>query len=536
MTLVESYPALSILPPLLAIILVIWTKKVLPSLGLGVVTAALLHAGGHPLKAGKLLWESFAGIFWDFEAGQPNLYYIFILAFLLILGVITSLVMMAGGTAAFAEWAMKRIKTRSGAQFLAATLGVVIFIDDYFNALAVGQVGRPITDRRRVSRAKLAYLIDSTSAPVAVLAPFSSWGASIIGTMAPIVAASGLALSGAGAFIRAAGMNYYAIGAIILIWFVIAWDIDFGPMRAEERRAIVEKAAFDPALAVPGQLTDDLPRYEPGARRALIVPFFALVFGVLGAMVWTGQRSGGSWAVLDILANTDVAMSLIIGGGVGLVAAFYYYLRYTLRSPDFGFKVLGKGVASGAGSMLPAIYILLLAWTLGSLISALGTGEYLGSLVSAASVPAVWLVPVLFLFAAGMAFATGTSWGSFGILLPLAGQMLTAVPGGEEVLVAAFGAVLAGAVFGDHCSPISDTTILSSTGASCNLTTHVNTQLPYAAVAAAASLLGYVTFALTTSAWIGFAVMLGAVVAFAFFARVKWPSISQEELEKRVDA
>ncbi|MDO4791368.1 MAG: Na+/H+ antiporter NhaC family protein [Buchananella hordeovulneris] len=528
MTFVESYPILSVLPPLVAIILVIATKKVLPSLGAGVGLAALLQANAHPLSTGKLLWEAFAGIFWDFETGEPNYYYIFILLFLLILGVITSLVMMAGGTYAFAEWAMQRIKTRRGAQFLAAILGMLIFIDDYFNALAVGQVGRPITDRRHVSRAKLAYLIDSTSAPVAVLAPFSSWGASIIGTMTPIVAATGLTVTGAEAFVRAAGMNYYAIGAIVFIWFVVSWGIDFGPMRKEEVRAVREKQPFDPDSAVPGQLTEDLPRHEPGARRALIVPFFLLVFGVIGAMMWTGQQAAKSWAPLDILANTDVSLSLIVGGCVGLAAALYYYLRYTRGNPDFGGKVLAKGAASGAGSMLPAIYILLLAWMLGALIKALGTGDYLGSLVASAHIAPIWLVPLMFVVAAGMAFSTGTSWGSFGILLPLAGEMLAAVPGGEEVLLAAFGAVLAGAVFGDHCSPISDTTILSSTGAACNLTTHVNTQLPYAGAVAGASLLGYIAYAVTVNAWIGLGVTLLAVVGFSVVSRSKWPPLSTE--------
>lgn len=220
-----------------------------------------------------------------------------------------------------------------------------------------------------------------------------------------------------------------------------------------------------------------------------------------------------------MLANTDVPTALLYGGLVGLVVSAYYYFRCTIRDPEFSAFTFLRGALSGANSMLPAIYILILAWMLGSLIRDLGTGAYIGTLVAAANLPAAWLVPLLFLVAAVMAFATGTSWGSFGILLPLAAELLRAVPDGNTVLIAAFGAVLAGAVFGDHCSPISDTTILSSTGASCHLITHVNTQLPYALLGAAASLIGYVVYALTFSALGAFATMVCATVALALVVK-----------------
>lgn len=515
---IAHYPALSLIPPIVAILLVIASKKVLPSLGIGILTAAALVADLSPTGTVKQIWGAFSEIFWDFEAGTPSWSSVLILIFLVVLGVITSLVMMAGGTYAFAEWMMTRIKSRRAAQVLASGLGMAIFIDDYFNALAVGQVARPITDRHRVSRAKLAYLIDSTSAPVAVLAPFSSWGASIIGIMAPLVAASTLNNSDAGAFLISAGMNFYAIAALFLLWLVVMMNINIGPMRQEEERAVTNGHVFDPAIEIPGQLTDDLPRHEPGARRALIVPFVLLVVGVIGAILLTGYLATGNVDPLEMLANTDVPTALNYGGAVGLIAAVYYYFRYTRRDPEFNTRTFLRGTFSGAVAMMPAIYILVFAWMLGSMIKQLGTGEYIGQIVAQAHLSPQWLVPLVFLVAAAMAFATGTSWGSFGILLPLAASILSAIPNGDSVLLAAFGAVLAGAVFGDHCSPISDTTILSSTGAQCHLITHVNTQLPYALIGAGASLIGYLVFALTLSALVGFIAMIIATTLFAVVA------------------
>ncbi len=523
---------ISIIPPVLAIILVISTKKVLLSLGAGVVSAAFIVADYNPLETVSLVWGAFSGIFW--ADGAVNTYYVYILAFTLMLGMIAALIMMAGGSAAFSEWAVQRIRSRRGAQALAGILGVVIFIDDYFNALAVGQVARPVTDRHRVARAKLAYLIDSTSAPVAVLAPFSSWGASIIGIMAPIVAASTLAMSDVEAFIVAAGMNYYASGALILVALVIFFQLDVGPMRAEEERALVHGETYDDSLDIPGKLAEDLPVHEPGAKRALVIPFLALVLGVLGGIVYTGYTGADepSWSPLDILASTDVTAALIFGGVLGMVCALYYYWRYTTADPRFATSTLGRGLLEGIRSMVPAVYILLLAWMLGSLISELGTGDYLGGLVEQADISPQWLIPVMFVMAGAMAFSTGTSWGSFGILLPIAGDIMNSI-GEPELLLAAFGAVLAGAVFGDHCSPISDTTILSSTGASCNVITHVTTQLPYAITGAVGALTGYVVFSLTQNGWIGFAAMVVTLVALAFGVKAMLPTLEEKVAKER---
>ncbi|MDU0349287.1 Na+/H+ antiporter NhaC family protein [Actinomyces sp. MRS3W] len=526
---IESHPMLSLVPPILAILLVIGTKKVIPSLAVGILTAAFLIADGGVVATLTTVWAAFSQIFWS--EGELNSYYILILVFLLTLGVITSLVLMSGGTQAFAEWAMTRIRTRRGAQVLAAALGTAIFVDDYFNALAVGQVARPVSDRQRVSRAKLAYLIDSSSAPVAVLAPFSSWGASIIGIMGPIVAGVGIQVSDAGAFIRSAGMNYYAIAVLILLWITVVFEIDFGPMRREERRAVSTGGLYSPDEQIPGQLTDSLPRHEPGAMRALIVPFAVLVAGVVGGILLTGHHASGSWSILDMLASTDVALALNVGGVLGLATAAFYYFHFTHEDPLFEAKTAARGVVEGTRSMLPAIEILLCAWMLGSLISELGTGAYLGSLVESTAVSARWLIPVLFLIAGAMAFATGTSWGSFGILLPIAGEIMGAVADGEQFLIPAFGAVLAGAVWGDHCSPISDTTILSSTGAGCNHITHVTTQLPYAGACAGAALLGYAAFSATGSGILGVAITVAVLIGMALAVRAWLPVIGSTKEE-----
>ena len=268
---VENYPILTLVPPLLAIVLVVATRKVLLSLGLGVVSAALLIEGFSPWATVKQVAGAFTDLFW--LDGELNTTKVYILVFTLMLGVITAFIMMSGGTRAFADWAQERIKTRRGATMLPAALGVAIFVDDYFNALAVGQVSRPVTDTHRVSRAKLAYIVDSTSAPVAVLVPFSSWGAFILGLIGTEVAASSLETSDVGAFVQAAGANYYAFAALLLVGVVATTSLDLGPMRAEERRAIMDGQPFDGSEEIPGQLAEDLPVHRPGAKLALIMPF-----------------------------------------------------------------------------------------------------------------------------------------------------------------------------------------------------------------------------------------------------------------------
>ncbi|WP_462418098.1 Na+/H+ antiporter NhaC family protein [Kytococcus sp. Marseille-QA3725] len=516
----EAVPWLSLLPPLLAVGLVVATKRVGVSLGAGIVAAALVLFDGDVVKAVKEIGTALVEIFWVFT-GDPaergfNDYNALIILFLFMLGVITAFITMSGGARAFADWASGHIRTRRGAQGLAALLGVAIFIDDYFNALAVGQISKPVTDARRVSRAKLAYLIDSTAAPVCVLAPFSSWGAGIILLVAPIVADAGLDHSPLSAFLATLPVNYYAWVALLLVALVVLFGVDAGPMLREESRALRTGDAIDPSENPGGELTEDLPVKHPGRILGLIAPFLALTLGVVAALFVTGYREAvaagvSSPSVMDMFENTQVTHSLAWGGLLGLLVAVGVYLAETRAESRFGLKEFVLGWVNGVRSMLPAVIVLVLAWVTAALIGELGTGEYLAHLVETSGLPAVWLPAALFLVAAVIAFATGTSWGSFGILLPIGGELLIAVDA-PEMVVPALGAVLAGAVLGDHCSPISDTTILSATGAGTSLPLHVNTQLPYAMAGGAASLVGYLVQGATGNGWFGLLAALLSVL------------------------
>lgn len=512
-----TYPVLTLLPPLVAIVLVIATKKVLPSLGAGSVIAALLIADFRPLESLRALWDAVWGQVW--ADGAVNWYTFLIIAFLLELGILTSLILMSGGTQAFSNWAEKRISSRRGAKAFVGLLGLALFIDDYFNALAVGQISRPVTDKYRISHAKLAYLIHTSAAPVVVLAPFSSWGATIIGIIAPILAASALTVGQLAAFTQAALMNYYAISALAFLWFTTLLGSGYRRMRLEEERAIAGDGLVPPNDTAPGQLSDSMPAHHSGTIRSLLIPFILLLAGVFVAMFVTGGLAAGEWNVLSVLSEADVPLSLNVGGILAVVSAAFFMVRYTGPNPEFEQGVRRKGVLEGAKSMMPAILILLFAWVLAALVGELGTGEFLASLVEGRTIEGVWLLPLMFVLAGVIAFATGTSWGSFGILLPLAGEMMNAVPNGHELLIPAFGAVLAGAVMGDHSSPISDTTILSSTGASCAVPTHVVTQVPYVLSSAGAALAGYLVFAATENGLVGLAATVLGALAVAFATR-----------------
>lgn len=486
----------AIIPPILALTMVLLTKRVLLSLGVGIGAGAILLAmdsqeGLVPVikETFVILYETVKGIFFDGNA--LNTGNLFILLFLIFLGMITAFITMSGGSKAFGEWAVKRVTTRSGAQLVVALMGIILFIDDYFNALAVGQIARPITDRKKVSRAKLAYIIDSTSAPVCVVSPISSWGAYIIALLVSIFAANGITeITAFSAFIQMMPMNLYVWCTLFLVFASILWKMNFGPMQAHEDRAERFAILRDPEKTAPGDLQADLPVSETGKVSDLMVPIIALFIGTVGAMLWTGHEAAGSGAdLLTIFENTDVSRSLFIGGSIGLVTAIFTFLRNRKLENNFDRTAFFLGLKEGTKSMLPAITILLFAWGLSSLITDLQTGVYLAGLIQEANFNIGWLPALLFTIAAIMSFATGSSWGSFGILLPIAGTIAATTD--ESILLAGMAAVFAGAVFGDHCSPISDTTILSATGAGCNHIDHVVTQIPYALVAAVSAAVGY---------------------------------------------
>ncbi len=505
--------------------MVILTRRVLLSLSAGIVAAALLLADFRLAKAASIIWGNLSGNVFTITGGvlEWSMWNLYIIFFLLILGVITAFITVSGGSRAFGEWAVTRVKSRTGAQVMAALLGVLIFIDDYFNALAVGQVSRPITDRHRISRAKLAYIIDSTSAPVCVVAPVSSWGAYIIGLIGTILATHEITgLTAFSAFMQIIPMNYYVWAALGMVFIVAVLNKDFGAMEKYEQHAIQTGNVVFSNREIPGELKEDLPVSSHGTVGGLIWPIVALIIGTIASMFYTGQQAAGANAgIMAIFENTDVAKSLFWGGLIGLAAALVVFSRQASAFSEETGTVFNKGIKEGIKSMLPAIYILFLAWTIVSLIGELGTGTYLASLVEKANLPISLLPVLLFIIAGVMAFATGTSWGSFGILLPIAGEIAAATD--ITLLLPALAAVLAGAVFGDHCSPISDTTILSSTGAGSNHMDHVVTQIPYALAAALMAAAGYLVLGFTGSVVAGLMMTIVLLVIFSLGLKKKKP-------------
>src|SRR5699024_7549372 len=361
-----------------------------------------------------------------------------------------------------------------------AVLGLMIFIDDYFNSLAVGQIARPLTDRHKISRAKLAYFIDSTSAPVTVISPISSWGAYIIGILGGLFAANEITtLQPFEAFIKMIPLNFYALAAMILVFIVATFKLDIGSMRTHEKRAIETGELLNTKnKKVPGDFSNTFNPHEEGKVYHLLAPICVLIITTVTSMVITGAKaSDGNITIFTIFANTDVNLSLFIGGLLAVGTSFFFHTQQKLPRANV-FKVILEGIKT----MIPAIYILILAWMIGSVIGTLKTGEYLAHIVQTVSLSPTLLPLLFFLIAGVMALATGTSWGTFGIMLPIAAEV--AVITNMDLLLPSLAAVLAGSVFGDHCTPISDTTILSSTGAGANHIDHVITQLPYALLAA----------------------------------------------------
>lgn len=503
----------SLIPPIVALVMVLVTRRVLLSLGIGSLTAAILLADFQFGETVSIIWESVKGLF--IEDGAINSWNVNIILFLLLLGCITAFVSISGGSRAFGEWALKRVKTRTGAQLTAACLGIIIFIDDYFNSLAVGQISRPLTDRNGVSRAKLAYIIDSTAAPICVISPISSWGAYIIALLVPILGANTLELSGFSAFVQMIPMNFYVLAALLFV-FISSWkNINFGKMKVHEDRAQLEGIVASPDKQAPGELSSSLPVSEKGSIYDLIIPIISLIIGTVSAMLWTGsQATEGEVTILKMFENTDVASSLVIGGLFGFVVTLALFLRQVYVKKAVDRSLLATGLVEGIRSMIPAVLILLFAWVICDLIGALETGSYLAGIVQKINIDIAFLPVIFFVLAGVMALSTGTSWGSFGILLPIAGEIVATVD--TSMLLPSLAAVLAGAVFGDHCSPISDTTILSSTGAGCNHIDHVLTQLPYALTSAVIAAVGFLVLGLTGSTLISFILVVALCIVVLF--------------------
>lgn len=513
----------SLIPAVLMLILVLLTRRVLLSLGIGVLIGALIIHDFNAITAITEIWTVFYGIF--VSEGALNLGNFYLLGFLILLGITTAFMTASGGSKAFGEWAIKKIKSRKGAQVLTAILGIIIFIDDYFNSLAVGQVARPLTDRYKISRAKLAYFIDSTSAPVTVISPISSWGAYIIGTLGGIFAANGLTnYEPLAAFIKMIPLNMYAFAALFLVFLVAFLKMDIGPMKKHEQRALGTGQLVDPEKPdVPGDLNKEFDPHTNGKVYHLIIPIASLVVGTVAAMMVTGTMAAeGPVDILAVFRNTNVNISLFLGGILAVVTALLLHAKQSKPRSSVGVVFL-----EGTKAMLPAIYILVLAWMIGTIIETLETGEYLAHLLEQSALNTAFLPLIIFVVAGFMALATGTSWGTFGIMLPIAAE-ITAVTD-VSLLLPALSAVLAGSVFGDHCSPISDTTILSSTGAGSNHIDHVITQLPYAFIAAAAAAVGYLIVGITGQVYLALSITIGIVLLVGIFIHYLSPTIKIKE-------
>ena len=461
--------ALSLLPPVVAIVLALNTKEVYTSLLVGIATGALLYANGNLELALTTLFFNEDGGMVSKLSDSSN---VGILVFLVMLGILVALMNKAGGSAAFGRWASTHIHTRAGAQFATLLLGVMIFVDDYFNCLTVGSVMRPVTDRQKVSRAKLAYLIDATAAPVCIIAPVSSWAAAVTSSVP-----EGSGINGFTMFLRTIPYNYYALLTLVMILFLIFTGTDFGPMQLNERNAI-NGDLFTTADRPYGDDVDDGTETK-GHVIDLIAPVLVLIAACIFGMIYTGGFFEGVDFV-TAFADCNASAGLVLGSSIALLFTFVFYrVRQVMTFQDFA-----ACIPEGFKAMVSPMLILTLAWTLSGMTGLLGAKYYVASLLSGSAAALQYLLPIIiFVVAVFLAFATGTSWGTFSILVPI---VCHAFPDGE-MLVVSIAACLSGAVCGDHCSPISDTTIMASAGAHCSHVNHVSTQLPYALTVAAIS-------------------------------------------------
>ena len=461
--------ALSLLPPVVAIVLALNTKEVYTSLLVGIATGALLYANGNLELALTTLFFNEDGGMVSKLSDSSN---VGILVFLVMLGILVALMNKAGGSAAFGRWASTHIHTRAGAQFATLLLGVMIFVDDYFNCLTVGSVMRPVTDRQKISRAKLAYLIDATAAPICIIAPVSSWAAAVTSSVP-----EGSGINGFTMFLRTIPYNYYAIMTIVMCLFLIFTGTDYGSMKRNEENA-KNGDLFTTEDRPYGDDMDDGTDTN-GHVVDLVAPVIVLIASCIFGMIY----SGGFFEGVDFVsafANCNASMGLVMGSSIALLFTFVFYrTRQVMTFQDFA-----ACIPDGFKAMVSPMLILTLAWTLSGMTGLLGAKYYVADLLSGSAAALQYLLPfIIFIVAVFLAFATGTSWGTFSILIPI---VCHAFPEGE-MLVLSIAACLSGAVCGDHCSPISDTTIMASAGAHCSHVNHVSTQLPYALTVAAIS-------------------------------------------------
>lgn len=503
----------SLFPPVIAIGLALITKEVYSSLFVGILSGGIIYA----VASGTGFEGTFKAVVQDgLITNLSNAYNVGILVFLVVLGIIVVLMNKAGGSRAYGEWAAAHIKGRRGAALSTFFLGVLIFVDDYFNCLTVGSVMRPVTDKHNISRSKLAYLIDSTAAPICIIAPISSWAAAVSGTVEGV---NGISL-----FINTIPYNLYALLTILMVIFISVSDTDYGPMKIHEDNAkngdifTTQNNTYE---------QDAQPVTERGRVIDLILPVAVLIVFCVVGMIYTGGFFSGTDFV-TAFANCDAAYGLSLGSISALIVIIAYYMfRRVLK-----FNECMDSIAAGFKQMVPAILILTFAWTLKTMTNHLEAGAFVSGVVQSATALSVLLPVILFVVAVGLAFATGTSWGTFGILIPIVtsvfeAELANVSQTGEipSMVIICISACLAGAVCGDHCSPISDTTIMASTGAQCDHVNHVSTQLPYALTVAAVCVVGYLLSGFVHNVFIvlGFSLVLMLAVLFAirFFVKRK---------------
>lgn len=495
----DSKPALyatwvSVLPPVVAIALALITKEVYSSLFLGVLTGAVAYAGANFSGIVNRLVRD--GI----VASLSDSYNMGILVFLVVLGMMVAMMNLSGGSKAFGQWARTKIKTRQGAEAATILLGILIFVDDYFNCLTVGSVMKPLTDEYRISRAKLAYLIDATAAPVCILAPISSWAAAVSGF---VKGENGLTV-----FIQAIPFNFYAILTIVMMFALVIMNFDYSKMAVYERNAVETGDLFTvrDENAINAEKAEKVSGTH-GKVIDLVFPVIVLIICCVIAMVYTGGFFGGT-SFVHAFANCDAAASLSMGSMVALlISVIFYTVRGTISFRD----CMGC-IPEGFKSMVSPILVLTLAWSLKAMTDGLGLAAFISNLVSGGIL--VSLFPALiFLIACGLGIASGTSWGTFGILIPIALAITEAYP---DMTIIVISACLAGGVCGDHCSPISDTTIMSSAGAACNHISHVETQMPYAMTVMCVSAVTYLVAGFTRSALISLPVGIILLIGTLF--------------------
>lgn len=485
----------SLVPPVVAIVLALITKEVYSSLFVGILIGGAFWSGFKPEA-------TILHVFQDGVVGVlTDSYNMGILVFLVILGVMVCMMNKAGGSAAFGRWAKEHIKTRASAQLATIALGVLIFIDDYFNCLTVGSVMRPVTDSHNVSRAKLAYLIDATAAPICIIAPISSWAAAVTGF---VKGEDGFSI-----FIRAIPYNYYAILTIIMMVTLVLAKEDYGPMKAHEKNAI-EGDLFTTGDR-PFENATENAIYNKGKVIDLVFPILSLIVCCVIGMIYSGGFFSGTGFV-EAFSGSDASVGLMLGSFFAMVITIVFYaVRKVLRFSDSM-----ACIPEGFKAMVPAILILTFAWTLKAMTDSLGAAPFVASVMNSAAGGLMNLLPaIIFLVGCFLAFATGTSWGTFGILIPIVVAVFQGT--NETMMIISISACMAGAVCGDHCSPISDTTIMASAGAQCNHVNHVSTQLPYAMTVAAVSCITYVIAGILQNAVIclviGIALQIGVLLA-----------------------